>query len=118
MYKTIKKKDYVDVAYNEKILPFTTYPKKLAKYLINEFNIKKNDSFLELGCGRGEFLKEFLAEGIHARGLDQSDYAKKINPPHTVDVHDILKTKKLPYDDNTFEFVFSKSGFNFFKFSE
>ena len=109
MYKTIKKKDYVDVAYNEKILPFTTYPKKLAKYLINEFNIKKNDSFLELGCGRGEFLKEFLAEGIHARGLDQSDYAKKINPPHTVDVHDILKTKKLPYDDNTFEFVFSKS---------
>ena len=58
---------------------------------------------------KGEFLKEFLAEGIHARGLDQSDYAKKINPPHTVDVHDILKTKKLPYDDNTFEFVFSKS---------
>ena len=33
MYKTIKKKDYVDVAYNEKILPFTTYPKKLAKFL-------------------------------------------------------------------------------------
>ena len=44
---------------------------------------------------KGEFLKEFLAEGIHARGLDQSDYAKKINPPHTVDVHDILKTKSF-----------------------
>ena len=38
-----------------------------------------------------------------------SDYARKINPPNTVDVCDIVKEKKLPYSDNTFNFVFSKS---------
>ncbi len=104
-----KNKDYVDVAYDERILPFTSYPSKLVNYLVNHYSIKKNQSLLELGCGRGEFLKEFLSLEINSRGLDQSDYARKINPPNTVDVCDIVKEKKLPYSDNTFNFVFSKS---------
>ena len=74
------KKDYVDVAYDEKMLPFTPYPKKLVNYLVEHFSIKENDSLLELGCGRGEFLKEFLSLNIKTRGIDQSDYAKKLNP--------------------------------------
>ena len=113
-----KKKNYIDVAYDEKILPLTPYPKKLVNYLIKRYSIKKNFYLLELGCGRGEFLKEFLAQGIRSRGLDQTNSALKLNPAHSVDIYDIVKEKKLPYNNNTFDFVFSKSVVEHFYESE
>ena len=53
------KKDYIEVVYNETDVPFTSYPKKLTKYLSKKYNIQKKNNLLELGCGRGEFLKGF-----------------------------------------------------------
>lgn len=112
------KKSYVDIAYNENILPFTTYPKKLVNFLSKKYQIRKNHYLLELGCGRGEFLREFLNCGIKTKGLDQTDAALRLNPTEAVDVHDILKNKKLPYENNTFDFVFSKSVIEHFYDSE
>ena len=38
--------------------PLTNYPAKFAEYNINRFGLK-NKVFLEIGCGRGDFINEF-----------------------------------------------------------
>ena len=37
------KKDYIEVVYNETDVPFTSYPKKLTKYLSKKYNIQKKN---------------------------------------------------------------------------
>ncbi len=73
-----KKLDYVEVLYDEKLKPFTDYPNRLSNYIFNTNNMKASDKIIELGCGRGEFLKGFSTLGLDCYGLDKSDYAKKI----------------------------------------
>ena len=68
--------NYVNVIYNPSSKPFTDYPSKLINYLIKRYKLAKNSSLLELGCGRGEFLKEFIDQGMIGYGVDISDYAK------------------------------------------
>ena len=72
-----KELDYVEVLYDEKLKPFTDYPSRLSKYIFYTNNMKPNDKLIELGCGRGEFLKGFSDLGLDCFGLDKSDYAKK-----------------------------------------
>ena len=60
--------NYVDVIYNPNVRPFTNYPAKLINYLIKRYKLVKNSKLLELGCGRGEFLKEFIDQGMIGRG--------------------------------------------------
>ena len=55
---------YLEVLYSSQKRPFTKYPKKLIKELVKKFNLNLNSSILELGCGRGEFLKEFSDLGM------------------------------------------------------
>ena len=68
--------NYVDVIYNPNVKPFTNYPAKLINYLSKRYKLVKNSTLLELGCGRGEFLKEFIDHGMIGYGVDISDYAK------------------------------------------
>ena len=102
------KKDYLEVVYNEIDKPFTSYPKKLAKHLSKKYNIQKKNNLLELGCGRGEFLKGFSDIGVECYGVDLSDYAKKICPSaHISKVN--LVSEELPFQENFFDFIYSKS---------
>ena len=39
------KKDYIEVVYNETDRPFTSYPKKLTKYLSKKYNIQKKNVY-------------------------------------------------------------------------
>ena len=102
------KKDYIDVVYNETDVPFTSYPKKLTKHLSKKYNIQKKNNLLELGCGRGEFLKGFSDIGIGCYGIDLSDYAKKTCPFAHISKID-LALEKLPFQENFFDFIYSKS---------
>lgn len=102
------KKDYVDVVYDENIRPYTDYPSIFIKYLISRYNLKPGSKILELGCGRGEFLNEFSLNGLDSHGIDQSDFAKKKFPKLVVEIINIEK-EKLPYKDNYFDIVYSKS---------
>ena len=84
--------------------PFTSYPKKLAKHLSKKYNIQKKNNLLELGCGRGEFLKGFSDIGVECYGVDLSDYAKKIcSSAHISKVN--LVSEKLPFQENFFDFI-------------
>ena len=100
------KKNYLDVVYNELDKPYTAYPKKLATHLSNKYNIKKNTNLLELGCGRGEFLKGFSDLGINCYGVDLSDFAKKVCPSANISIVD-MASNKLPFEDNSVEACFS-----------
>lgn len=99
---------YIDVVYSAKNKPFTKYPKTLINFLSREFNLDTNSSILELGCGRGEFLNEFTKLGMKGYGIDLSDYAKKFCQNAEIKISDLSK-EKLPYPDDHFDIVFSKS---------
>ena len=111
------KKDYIDVVYNEIDIPFTSYPKKLTNYLSKKYNIKKENILLELGCGRGEFLKGFIDIGINCYGVDLSENAKKTCPSAHISKVNLLE-QQLPFEGNFFDFVYSKSFVEHFYYPE
>ena len=111
------KKDYLSVIYNEKDRPFTNYPDKLTRHLVEIFNLEKQMKLLDVGCGRGEFLKGFINIGLDCYGIDQSEAAKKFCPEANIKVSDI-QNYDFPYDDNCFDVIFSKSVIEHFYYPE
>jgi|TARA_B100001971_G_C18236750_1_gene567807 ubiquinone/menaquinone biosynthesis C-methylase UbiE len=88
--------------------PLTAYPGNLINYLIQRYKLKKKSKILEIGCGRGEFLNEFIKQGIRGYGVDISNYAQSFCPDAKITTTD-LENEKLPYDDNEFDIIYSKS---------
>ena len=103
-----KKSDYVDVVYNEIDRPLTGYPQQLASYLFNRYDLRVGSIFLDIGCGRGEFLKGFINCGVKGHAVDQSSSARKYCPEAELRIADI-ENDSIPYPDNFFDVVFSKS---------
>jgi len=110
-------RDYVSVIYNEEDKPFTLYPDILARYLSARYDMKEGSRFLDLGCGRGDFLRGFIRCGLNGHGVDRSDAAKSICPEAEILQSD-LANEPLPYDDNSFDIVFSKSVLEHFYYPE
>ena len=108
---------YVDIIYNTKDRPFNNYPKKLINHLISIYSLKKSSKLLEIGCGRGDFLKEFINSGMNCYGVDISDSAKKICPEANIETIDLINDK-LPYPDNFFDIIYSKSVVEHFYYPE
>ena len=71
------KTNYLSNAYDSESHPYTTYPEKLCKYLYDRFNFNNGMKLLEVGCGRGEFLRNFKNLGLSVYGCDLSDEAKE-----------------------------------------
>lgn len=111
------KNSYLETLYNEKKKPLQTYPKKLIGYLIKRFNLEKQQKILEIGCGRGEFLNEFALYGLEAHGVDLSDYCLNFFPNLNFKKNDLSK-EKLPYEDNSFDIIYSKSVIEHFYYPE
>lgn len=114
---TEKKMDYVAVVYNEKDRPLTNYPDKLSRYLFERFDLKKDVKLLDVGCGRGEFLSGFMKCGAVGFGVDQSRAAENYCPDATLKISDI-ENDGIPYDDNFFDVVYSKSVIEHFYYPE
>ena len=104
-----KKIDYVEITYSEKEKPFTDYPNKLAKYLFKKNNMSQDEKILELVCGRGEFINAFINQGLDGYGLDSSESSKKKFPNIKLNITNLDKDSKLPYEDSKFDYIFSKS---------
>ena len=109
--------NYLDVVYNRDDKPYTEYPKKLVKYLTQRYQMKPGEKFLELGCGRGDFLNEFTEFGLETYAVDNNDYFKKNLKTTNFFTLDITKSK-LPFEDNSFDVVYSKSFIEHFYFPE
>jgi SAM-dependent methyltransferase len=110
-------KKYIDVVYSIDKKPFSSYPKKLIKHLSIIYDLKINSKILELGCGRGEFINEFTELGMSGYGIDVSDYAKKYCKNTEIKTIDITKNP-IPYPENYFDIVFSKSFIEHFYYPE
>ena len=113
----MKQQNYLETIYNEESRPITDYPKKFIIYLIKRFKLVKNQKVLEIGCGRGEFLNEFVVNGFEGHGVDLSDYCKKFFPDLNFKKVD-LANEKLPYEDNSFDIIYSKSIIEHFYYPE
>ena len=101
-------RDYVRVIYNETARPFTKYPRCLSRYLFKRFKMKRGEKMLEIGCGRGEFLAGFMDCGLLGYGCDRSNVITEIFPDATFCQVDLEK-EALPWPDNYFDCVYSKS---------
>ena len=102
------KKDYLKTHYNPELKPFTDYPNKFINYLIEKNKIKKNSKVLDLCCGRGEFINEFINFGCEGFAVDIDDICLKYFPKIDYKNCDLTKDK-IPWEDNTFDVIFNKS---------
>lgn len=113
----MKQQKYLETIYDEKSKPLTDYPKKLVNYLIKRKKLSKDQKILEIGCGRGEFLNEFQNFGLDTYGVDLSDFCKKFFSKLKFKKVDLEK-EKLPFEDNFFDVIYSKSLIEHFYFPE
>ncbi len=113
----MSQQNYLKTIYNTENRPQTDYPKKLISYLIKRFNLEKNKKVLELGCGRGDFLNEFVNSGFEGHGTDISEYSNQFFPNLHLKKVD-MANEKLPYKDNFFDIIYSKSIIEHFYYPE
>ncbi len=99
---------YLSTIYNEKKIPFTDYPSKLIKYLVEVFDLKSGMKVLEPGCGRSEFIKNFRNHGLSIYGLDISNEALDFADDFEIKICNI-ENEAMPYPDNYFDVIYSKS---------
>ncbi|HWY61198.1 MAG TPA: class I SAM-dependent methyltransferase [Rhizomicrobium sp.] len=98
---------YLSLTYDEKRLPKTAYPRRLAAYLTKSF-LAPRGRLLDVGSGRGDFLEAFMGQGLQVAGVDISPAAPGLAPNHDVRVAD-LEREAMPFDKDSFDFAFSKS---------
>lgn len=110
-------RDYVDVTYDESHHPFTIYPQQLTRYLVDRYEIPPGATLLDVGCGRGEFLKGFIACGLDGSGVDRSPAAKRLLTEADIRVSDATDGS-LPFEDDSFAVVYSKSVIEHFYYPE
>jgi ubiquinone/menaquinone biosynthesis C-methylase UbiE len=101
-------RNYLSVVYDEKSHPYNDYPKKLCAYLFQSFALRQGMKMLEPGCGRGELLNNFKELGLDVVGVDISSEAANFDNGLDVKLCDI-ENEKLPFKDNTFDVIYSKS---------
>lgn len=99
---SIDNKNYVQTTYKQGP---SGYSKKFVKQIFK--NHTKGLAVLDIGCGNGEISKEIENLGHKVYGLDISDSAKPLLK-NQLKNHD-LSNKKYPFDDGSFDIVFTKS---------
>ncbi len=110
-------KKYLETIYSQENKPFSEYPSKLIAFLIKKGNLKKNQKILELGCGRGDFIIEFKKKGLDAYGVDISNFSENFFPDLKFSQVD-LENNKLPYENASFDVIYSKSFIEHFYYPE
>jgi len=102
--------DYLDVTYDENDKPKTDFPFNLAKYIVDKFDLKKNNTILDVGCGRCEVLTAFGQLGLDISGVDASERIRGFAPKEIskLEILDFSK-ENFPFNDNEFDVVFTKS---------
>ena len=82
------------------------FPQLLCNYIVDKyFPGYEGQKILDIGSGRGFHLGAFARCGMKAYGLDKSNVALSQPNVRYCDIESDL----FPYDDNFFDFIFSKS---------
>jgi ubiquinone/menaquinone biosynthesis C-methylase UbiE len=79
----------------------------VAKEIISHFGLKAGDRVLDVGCAKGFLVKDLLALGIDAYGIDVSRYALMNCEPEVIGRLQIGSAQSLPFPDKSFDAVLS-----------
>lgn len=81
--------------------------KPVAEAMIKHYGLKPGAKILDVGCGKGFLLYEFmtLLPGSTVAGIDISSYAIENAKPEVKPFLKVGTAAKLPYDDKSFDFV-------------
>ena len=99
--------DYLELTYSDQRLPPSDYPTRLTDWLIRNIPLHPG-RLLDIGCGRGEYLKTFAARGFDVIGVDGAASARRMTEGLPVEVLDIDR-EPLPFADGSVAYIFSKS---------
>ena len=91
---------------------FTYNPKywtKVVKKFKEYWKINSNNSLLDVGCAKGFMLHDFKKElpNLKICGVDISKYAIENSMDSVKDYLSVCNAKKLPFEDNSFDYVIS-----------
>lgn len=81
----------------------------VAERMAAYYGLKSGDRILDVGCGKGFLLYEFtqVIPGILVDGIDISGYAIENAKPEIKPFLKQGKAQELPYDDKSFDLVYS-----------
>lgn len=81
----------------------------VAEAMVKHYGLRSDARILDVGCGKGFLLYEFtqVLPGCTVRGFDVSQYAADHCKPELQGLIDVGHAKQLPYDDKSFDLVYS-----------
>ena len=81
----------------------------VVKDFCNHWKIKDNDSILDVGCGKGFMIYDFLLlkPNLKIEGIDISRYAIENSKSEIKHLLTEAKAEDLPYEDNSFDYIIS-----------
>ena len=82
---------------------------KVARAMVEHYEIKPGDKILDVGCGKGFLLYDFtkVVPGLELHGIDISEYAINNAKEEIKDRLQVGNAASLPFPDNYFDFVYS-----------
>lgn len=105
-------KEYFDGERKHGYGGFSYHPRfwtETVKLFKEYYKLQENSQILDIGCGKGFMIKDFLTLLPKARieGIDISEYAIEHAHPDVKDYVSIADATKLPYVNNQFDLVIS-----------
>lgn len=79
----------------------------VATDIVRHFGLKPGDRVLDVGCAKGFLVKDLIALGIDAYGVDVSSYALMHCEPEVVGRLQLGSADSLPFPDRNFAAVLS-----------
>jgi ubiquinone/menaquinone biosynthesis C-methylase UbiE len=81
----------------------------VAERAVEYYDITPMQHVLDIGCAKGFFVHDLrkVLPGLDARGLDISNYAITHSPPETTPFLQVGNAVMLPFEDHSFDVVFS-----------
>lgn len=82
---------------------------KVAKAMVDHYNLKPGDKVLDVGCGKAFLLYDFtqVLPGIRVAGIDISRYAIDHAKEEVKPYLQVGSANKLPFDSGSFDLVIS-----------